>query len=210
MSPRRSQHDPLEEMVREVSAFMQRIRLNRREHPTKTHEEIMEMSRRGAASDTEEEESDSPDEESASEAEEAANPDEEATSKATSKSAPKGKRKNTLKKSRKRKAATGEAAQQGLVDGEEPPRKVQRRRKTKEEKEAEAMPLAARSTGLRMFVGAHVSGAKGTSEAGHCRLRVARIDPDFNCPSRSAECSDQLRTYRVLYSPIPDDNFLVF
>lgn len=38
---------------------------------------------------------------------------------------------------------------------------VKKRRKTKEEKEAEAMPLAARTQGLRMFVGAHVSAAKG-------------------------------------------------
>lgn len=34
-------------------------------------------------------------------------------------------------------------------------------RKTKEEKEAEAMPLAVRTQGLKMFVGAHVSAAKG-------------------------------------------------
>lgn len=36
-----------------------------------------------------------------------------------------------------------------------------RKRKTQEEKDAEAMPLAARTTGLRMFVGAHCSIAKG-------------------------------------------------
>lgn len=34
-------------------------------------------------------------------------------------------------------------------------------KKTKKEKELEAMPLAARTQGLRMFVGAHVSAAKG-------------------------------------------------
>lgn len=34
-------------------------------------------------------------------------------------------------------------------------------KKTKEEKEAEAMPLAPRTQGLKMFVGAHVSAAKG-------------------------------------------------
>jgi len=44
---------------------------------------------------------------------------------------------------------------------EETPKKVKRHRKTKEEKEAEAMPLAVRTNGLRMFVGAHVSSAKG-------------------------------------------------
>lgn len=39
--------------------------------------------------------------------------------------------------------------------------KISRKRKTKEEKEIEMQPLAARTTGLRMFVGAHVSAAKG-------------------------------------------------
>ena len=41
--------------------------------------------------------------------------------------------------------------------------KVSRKRKTKEEKELEMQPLAARTTGLRMYVGAHVSAAKGYS-----------------------------------------------
>ena len=70
----------------------------------------------------------------------------------------------TPKKSRKRtKKETGEVKQEVEEVGEEgeDPRKTKRRRKTKEEKEAEAMPLAARSTGLRMFLGAHVSSAKG-------------------------------------------------
>lgn len=44
---------------------------------------------------------------------------------------------------------------------DETPQKPKPKRKTKEEKEAEAMPLAARTTGLRMYVGAHVSIAKG-------------------------------------------------
>ncbi|KAF7717747.1 Uncharacterized protein PECH_007696 [Penicillium ucsense] len=38
---------------------------------------------------------------------------------------------------------------------------VKKTRKTKEEKELEAMPLASRTQGLKMFVGAHVSAAKG-------------------------------------------------
>lgn len=41
---------------------------------------------------------------------------------------------------------------------------AKRGKKTKEEKDAEAMPLAARTPGLRMFVGAHVSAAKGESK----------------------------------------------
>ncbi|MCJ1446558.1 MAG: hypothetical protein MMC23_007063 [Stictis urceolatum] len=38
---------------------------------------------------------------------------------------------------------------------------AKKKRKTKEEKEAEMIPLAARTKGLRMFIGAHVSGAGG-------------------------------------------------
>lgn len=41
------------------------------------------------------------------------------------------------------------------------PKPARKAKKTKEEKEAEAMPLAPRTQGLRMFVGAHVSAAKG-------------------------------------------------
>lgn len=40
-------------------------------------------------------------------------------------------------------------------------KKVKKSRKTREERDKEAMPLAARTTGLRMFIGAHVSSAKG-------------------------------------------------
>ena len=48
-----------------------------------------------------------------------------------------------------------------IQDGEEGEKTIKRKRKTKEEKELEAMPLAVRTDGLRMFIGAHVSGAKG-------------------------------------------------
>jgi hypothetical protein len=50
-----------------------------------------------------------------------------------------------------------------VVNGD--PKKTPRKRKTKEEKEAEAMPLAARTRGLRMFIGAHVSIATGVEKA---------------------------------------------
>jgi AP endonuclease-1 len=43
--------------------------------------------------------------------------------------------------------------------------KVVRKRKTKEEKEAEAMPLAARTLGHKLFIGAHVSAAGGVPNA---------------------------------------------
>jgi AP endonuclease-1 len=52
------------------------------------------------------------------------------------------------------------------IDGlKDKTQKPTRKRKTKEEKEAEAMPLAARTTGLKMYVGAHVSIAKGVENA---------------------------------------------
>ena len=47
----------------------------------------------------------------------------------------------------------------------EPPTKVKRPRKTKEQKEAEMLPLALRTEGLRMFIGAHVSGAGGVQNS---------------------------------------------
>jgi AP endonuclease-1 len=49
----------------------------------------------------------------------------------------------------------------GTVAGKPVQEKAKRARKTKEEKEAGLMPLAARTPRLRMFVGAHVSCAKG-------------------------------------------------
>lgn len=47
------------------------------------------------------------------------------------------------------------------------PAPARRGKKTKEEKEAEAMPLAPRTKGLKMFVGAHVSAAKGVFNSIH-------------------------------------------
>jgi hypothetical protein len=42
---------------------------------------------------------------------------------------------------------------------------IKRKRKTKEEKEADAMPLTARTLGSKIFVGAHVSVAGGVQHA---------------------------------------------
>lgn len=50
-----------------------------------------------------------------------------------------------------------------IVNGGELLEKPTRKRKTKEGKASETMPLAARTDGLKMFVGAHVSSAKGPS-----------------------------------------------
>lgn len=47
------------------------------------------------------------------------------------------------------------------------PTPAKRGKKTKEQKESEAMPLAPRTPGLKMFVGAHVSAAKGVFNSIH-------------------------------------------
>ena len=62
---------------------------------------------------------------------------------------------------RKKKVKQEEAEEEGQEEG---PKKIKRKRKTKEEKEVEAMPLASRTNGLQMKIGAHVSCAKGQSE----------------------------------------------
>ncbi|KAI4164943.1 MAG: hypothetical protein LQ342_001576 [Letrouitia transgressa] len=55
--------------------------------------------------------------------------------------------------------------EEAVADGGGSSKKAKRKRKTKEEKEAEAMPLASRTKGLRMFIGAHVSIAKGVQNS---------------------------------------------
>jgi len=62
------------------------------------------------------------------------------------------------------KEAIGEKGDEEDAD-EGAQKKSTRKRKTKEEKEAEAMPLATRTHGLSMFVGAHVSCAKGVQNS---------------------------------------------
>jgi hypothetical protein len=68
------------------------------------------------------------------------------------------------KKTKSKGKATGSVEEDGQV-GADVPKKTRRKRKTKEEKEVEAMPLAARTVGLRMFIGAHVSIATGVEKA---------------------------------------------
>ena len=66
------------------------------------------------------------------------------------------------KRTRKTKAKVKQqTAGDGGEEDAETPKKTKRKRKTKEEKEAEAMPIAVRTLGLSMFIGAHVSCAKG-------------------------------------------------
>ena len=83
------------------------------------------------------------------------------------------------KTKRKTKVKVKEETAEGEEgDGEaETPKKIKRKRKTKEEKEPEAMPLAARTPGLKSFIGAHVSCAKGpfTQHAHRCWMYIASI-----------------------------------
>lgn len=69
----------------------------------------------------------------------------------------------TTKKSTIKQPIDSEA--DSSADEDRQPQKISRKRKTKEEKEADNMPLATRGTGLNMFVGAHVSIAKGVENA---------------------------------------------
>ncbi|KAI9658697.1 MAG: hypothetical protein M1821_002257 [Bathelium mastoideum] len=69
----------------------------------------------------------------------------------------------TSRKGRKATVKKVETKEESDVDEEGTTvQKVTKKRKTKEEKEAEAMPLIARTLGQKMFVGAHVSSAGGT------------------------------------------------
>lgn len=62
--------------------------------------------------------------------------------------------------------------EQGPKEAEEKPAAAKKtKRKTKAEIEAEMAPLAARATGMRMLVGAHVSAAKGEFDWSDDELR---------------------------------------
>ncbi|KAI4729286.1 AP endonuclease [Aureobasidium sp. EXF-10728] len=79
-------------------------------------------------------------------------------------SPPPAKRANKSTKSTSIIEETNEA-ETTTVDAQDTKTKVVRKRKTKEEKEAEAMPLAARTLGHKLFIGAHVSAAGGVPNA---------------------------------------------
>ncbi|KAK4981145.1 DNA-(apurinic or apyrimidinic site) lyase [Elasticomyces elasticus] len=74
---------------------------------------------------------------------------------------------NTPKATKKRKTQVQEDSIEAAQDekSEGGAKRVKRKRKTKEEREAEAMPLAARTVGHKMFIGAHVSSAGGVHNA---------------------------------------------
>ncbi len=83
------------------------------------------------------------------------------------------------------------------------PQKAKRKRKSKEEKEAEAMPLAARTTGLRMYVGAHVSIAKGLQNSvtncqhvgGNAFALFLKSQRKWDNPSLTDESTDAFRSH---------------
>ena len=93
----------------------------------------------------------------------------------------------------KAKSKTKVKEDEEVQEGEEAPKKIKRKRKTKEEKDLEAMPLAVRTDGLRMFVGAHVSGAKGRSLS----VYIASVELRLLLESRSPQFSLKLRSYWV-------------
>jgi AP endonuclease-1 len=66
------------------------------------------------------------------------------------------KKRITIKKSSEQTEGTQEVDKDAVAK-----KKVVRKRKTKEEKEAEAMPLAARTLGSKIVLGAHISSAGG-------------------------------------------------
>ncbi|KAL2012105.1 hypothetical protein VTN00DRAFT_4823 [Thermoascus crustaceus] len=88
-------------------------------------------------------------------------------------------------------------------------KKVSRKRKTKEEKETvEVMPpLAARTQGLRMFVGAHVSAAKGVHNAvansvhigGNAFALFLKSQRKWDNPPLQDDHRDQFRKFCVEY-----------
>ncbi|KAF1985405.1 AP endonuclease [Aulographum hederae CBS 113979] len=67
------------------------------------------------------------------------------------------------KKASKRKRANSEDEEE--LEDEIKPEKTPKKRKTKADKEAEAMPLAARTVGSKHFIGAHISSAGGVHNA---------------------------------------------
>lgn len=76
------------------------------------------------------------------------------------------------------------------TSGESPAKKVVRKRKTKEEKEAEAMPLAARTVGHKLYIGAHVSGSGGQITI-HTSIRLCSSLSLY----RRSQCSRQQCAY---------------
>ena len=95
-------------------------------------------------------------------------------------------------KKAKRKTKVKEEDEE-VQEGEVGQDKIKRKRRTKEEKELEAMPLAVRTDGLRMFIGAHVSGAKGW----FLSMYISSVELRLVFVSRSSQFSHKLRAHWV-------------
>lgn len=85
------------------------------------------------------------------------------------------------KKGKKAQEGTGKELSEGEgFEGAAVKGAVKRKRKTKEEKEAEAMPLAARTVGSRLFIGAHVSIASGVHNAVTNCVQIGYVRADVS------------------------------
>ena len=98
------------------------------------------------------------------------------------------------KKRRTRKKEVKEEEQDFDEDGNVIRKKVKGKRKTKAEKEAELveMPLAARTTGHKLFIGAHVSAAGGQCSVRSSVFIMLAKFAFCRCPS----IHSKLRSYR--------------
>jgi hypothetical protein len=72
----------------------------------------------------------------------------------------------------RKKSEVKEEANEEDNDGKVTEQPVKKKRKTKEEKEAEAMPLASRTVGHKLFIGAHVSSAGVSISIYSCLTRT--------------------------------------
>jgi hypothetical protein len=72
----------------------------------------------------------------------------------------------------RKKSEVKEEANEEDNDGKVTEQPVKKKRKTKEEKEAEAMPLASRTVGHKLFIGAHVSSAGVSISIYSCLART--------------------------------------
>lgn len=94
--------------------------------------------------------------------------------------------------------------------------KIKRRRKTKEEKDAEAMPLAARSLNSRLFVGAHVSAAGGVHNCINNALHIGgnsfalflKSQRKWENPALKDEHLDSFRSLCVTHKYAPNEHIV--
>ena len=95
---------------------------------------------------------------------------------------------NEASPTKARRKTKVKGAEEDVEEGEDGQKKTKRKRKTKEEKELEAMPIAARTDGLRMFIGAHVSGAKGRSFLTYIATIALRLSTNSGVHNSVTNC----------------------